>query len=566
MKKQITKLLFIVITICAFNVNADEIFKNEFTTKNNVVNGINLNAIEPPKFDMDVLNLPSYAQSFNTGLHTSGEHSFGGVSMILYNLGSTATVPVTFNDGYIKIDIEENGTNLLYMNAYGEIVKSNKVNNEWIVSGSAIRYLFDLTKEYKGKFYCLSVNKNNNRISTLVINENLEVEKRLENQIMIGIINDTFYFIGDGGFSTSSSSLEKFKKIDVMSMIPQELPDVSEVDILGKQVRYLLQLFPRYEWLADLCYDDIIQIIKYGIPLLKEVEDKSLTDEELEKMVDEIENKIETIFENNKIVKFVKGSDFKDVDVSGNYLLIVDDKKVRIMDKKGNEVASFDVDYNNSYSIQLVHDYVAVFRVVGTKTKIDIYNFSGNNVQTIVSNDGEAFIYLKENQGGFAVARAKIPSTKASKATNSISLFTSTLVAENSADTSFLNKSDVKYTSEVYSMPQAVQLNVMGTGNVSVANNARFGERVTLNVEIPEGQMLKKVRVYDANKKEITVENGAFLMPNSPVTIDAEFVPELKENPKTGIANLWVIGIITIITLIYYKKNKGKLTQFKRLK
>lgn len=576
MKKKISFILAILITLCAFNtrVNAEELFRNEFTTKKDAVNGFNINAIEPPKFGMENLSLPAYAQTFASTLRDGGDQLFGNIDMIEYNLGSTTTVPVPFREGYIKIDVEDNGTNLLYLNAYGETVKTNKINNEWIISGGTIRYLLDLTKEYNGKFYCLGVNKNNNRLSTLVINENLEIEKRLENQIMLGIIDGRFYFVGDGGFSTSNASLEKFDKFDVVSLIPQRIPTESEVDFLGKQVMYLLQLLPKYKWLADLCYDDVIQIVKISLPFMKAVEENLPKDpteeigEEMDRLLAETAEKIQPIFENNKIVKFVKGSDFRDLDISGSYLLIVDGDKARVMDKNGNQVASVNVDYNNSYSIQLVHDYIAVFRMLDnkTQTKIDLYDFSGNKIQTIDSKENEAFIYIKENQGGFAVASADLKTMKKSRSKQtSVSLFTNMLEESDESLPSFLNESSVRYTSSVYSMPQAVALNVLGSGNITVANNARFGERVTLNVNIPEGQILKKVRVYDANGKEIVVENNTFLMPNTPVTIDAEFVPELKENPKTGIISLTFLGIASVGLYLAYRKNKADLTKFKRI-
>ncbi len=577
MKNKISFILAILITLCAFNlsVNAEELFKNEFTTKKDAVNGFNINAIEPPKFGMENLSLPAYAQTFASTLRDGGDQFLGNIDMIEYNLGSTTTVPVPFREGYIKIDVEDNGTNLLYLNAYGETVKTNKINNEWIISGGTIRYLLDLTKEYNGKFYCLGVNKNNNRLSTLVINENLEVEKRLENQIMLGIIDGRFYFVGDGGFSTSNASLEKFDKFDVISLIPQRIPTESEVDFLGKQVMYLLQLLPKYKWLADLCYDDVIHIVKISLPFIKAVQEnlpKPTSDDpaldELESMAAELEEKIMPIFENNKIVKFVKGSDFRDLDISGSYLLIVDGDNARVMDKNGNQVANVNVDYNNSYSIQLVHDYIAVFRTLDndTQTKIDFYDFSGNKIQTITSNENEAFIYTKENQGGFAVASADLKTMKKSRSKQtSVALFTNMLEESDESLPSFLKESSVRYTSSVYSMPQAVALNVLGSGNVTVANNARFGERVSLNVNIPEGQILKKVRVYDANGKEIVVENNTFLMPNTPVTIDAEFVPVLKENPKTGIISLTFLGIASVGLYLTYRKNKANLTKFKRI-
>ena len=60
-------------------------------------------------------------------------------------------------------------------------------------------------------------------------------------------------------------------------------------------------------------------------------------------------------------------------------------------------------------------------------------------------------------------------------------------------------------------------------GNITVPTEAAYGDTVTLNVSPAEGYMLDTLTVTDASDNSVPVENNAFTMPASDVTVNATF-------------------------------------------
>lgn len=563
MKKKIGLLIITIITLCIFNlnVNAEELFRNEFSTNKDGIKELNLNTIELPDFIKNLLSL-NFVSTYQAD-DRYGENEYDAQSYLQFQLfltlGKITSVPEPFLNGYIKVDVLENSTKLQYIDAYGNTIKSNEIKNEYIIPGGAIRYLIDLSLEYNGKYYCLGINKNTNKISTFVINENLEVEKKIENKIMLGTIDGTFYFMDDAGFSTSNESLTKFTTLDIFSLIPTTWPSNEQIDFLGKQARHYLKLLPKYQWFVDMNYDDAIEAIKLYVEIEKTYDEENpTTDAEYDaywEKIDSLNEKLQSIAKRNKVVQLYMSSTI--FDISNKYLLAEDKEtaNIKVMNSNGEIIFDKKMNREYAYGMQLVHDYIAIFKRNDNSndTRVEIYDFNGNIIQTVNSEKDQVYLYLKENIGGFALASMHMPAEEVALTINTM------------GTTGVVTKTDTNYKSEVYSMPQDVKLNVVGDGNVKVSNNARFGEVVTLDINIPEGQMLKKVRVYDANGKEIMVENNTFVMPNSPVTISAEFVEVLKENPKTGIISFAGLGLASVALYIYFKNKKGSLTLFKRI-
>lgn len=102
-----------------------------------------------------------------------------------------------------------------------------------------------------------------------------------------------------------------------------------------------------------------------------------------------------------------------------------------------------------------------------------------------------------------------------------------------------------------------------GTVTTDVTTSAA-GELVTVNATPLEGYKLKSLKVFDAEGKEVTVTDGKFEMPESNVTVVAEFekvATEVEvEPPKTfdGILSSFVVLVLGVLGLsglaIYRKK------------
>lgn len=101
--------------------------------------------------------------------------------------------------------------------------------------------------------------------------------------------------------------------------------------------------------------------------------------------------------------------------------------------------------------------------------------------------------------------------------------------------------------------PFDIEKEVKGKGEVVVDKNALPGTEVEFSVTPGEGYTVKEVTIIDEYGNIIILDGNKFIMPNGKVTIRAEFVEKVVENPEMGISSIAGIGILGVlaITLIY---------------
>ncbi len=114
-----------------------------------------------------------------------------------------------------------------------------------------------------------------------------------------------------------------------------------------------------------------------------------------------------------------------------------------------------------------------------------------------------------------------------------------------------------------YSFTYDIETKTDGNGDIKVENTSKSGEEITYEVTPKKGYVLGVVKVTDSNGNTIEFTSNRFTMPNSDVTIEATFIPEVLSiitNPETkDIAIITLtIALITglIFTIFNYKKLK----------
>ncbi len=535
MKKSLYSVIVILLSVFMVNVRADELFKYEFTSNEFIIND---NSSNPTSIELPFSLTPSkYTASYNSTM-------------------ANATNLISYRNGYIGIDITNNkGTTLSYYDAKGNIIKSNFIKDYYIITGSITatilpkRYLFDLTIENNNKLYCIAVSSNQNIPVTLVINENLEIEQKLENRIIISKSLDKFYFIDTTIISdlknleqninkllyTTDLNLESHTPVNIQKIIEGlNKQDVSSLRDIAELIKDIL---PNYKWIVDLVADDLIKI---------------LTSDD----IDSKENM--EIINNNPILSLLdNGKNF--LDITDKYVAVIDKKtdNIQIIDSNGNMIFNKKLNYDDTLNIQIIHDYIIMIKSDECEySSIEIYNLNGDLVQKITKNASEDTcltrmpMSLKETKNGFSSLNILVK--------------TSSNLPRSQARIQDIPR-EYYYTNEIYSMPQEIKVKPVVGGNITIVSSARFGETVTFTVEKQTGYTLKMVRAFDADGRELEVKNNTFTMPNSEVSIEAEFVEELKENPKTGQISLIGTAIIIIILGLAYKLSYKKMTTLKKL-
>lgn len=66
---------------------------------------------------------------------------------------------------------------------------------------------------------------------------------------------------------------------------------------------------------------------------------------------------------------------------------------------------------------------------------------------------------------------------------------------------------------------------------------------------VRDGYTVKSVTIIDEYGNIIIPDGNKFIMPSGKVTIKAEFVEKIVENPQTGVKSYIIIGLIVILTL-----------------
>ncbi len=123
----------------------------------------------------------------------------------------------------------------------------------------------------------------------------------------------------------------------------------------------------------------------------------------------------------------------------------------------------------------------------------------------------------------------------------------------------------VSYTIKYDSRKLNISKYISGAGDVKVISQANLGDLIELEVTPEEGNLLKSLRVTDAYGNNVNLDGYKFVMPDSDAKVYAEFVPVLKENPKTGISTyiVEIIAIISILGIVLHKSNK--FSKFKKI-
>lgn len=439
-----------------------------------------------------------------------------------------------YKDGYIEVNVlidSKHGTEINYYDYDGTIKKSKYIENYYIVSPIEQMNSMDFFLINNGDIYCYAMKDVINdmpTMNTIKLNENFEVVKEVKDVMPITIIDNKIYVAGTKAMYeydlelTNRTVINDARKNDNSARAYLAL-DLGLYDGISPN---------KLSWLIEKIYKDIVEE-KYN--------------------------------PNNPFLDY--GYDYHIYDINDEYVMFLDEEKsyITILDRNGSVVCKRKVDRNEDQYIKLVHDYISIIKNKANSTpSIDIYDFDGNKIQTInkpeVSmEDYELFVDIIETDIGFAAMSYK------DKGANGMDVYTTSRYPDdpnfNRVNMDFIGS----YYNEFYSMAQPITLSIMGNGNVRVFASARFGQRVTFEVETPEGQMLKSVKVFDSYKNSIEVENNSFIMPRTPVTINAEFVPVLKENPKTGLTTFTGFAILAVSLTIYFKKNKNKLTTLKKI-
>lgn len=540
-KRCLYAVITVIIMSCIFIVeaNAEDLFRYEFETKGNTFSYINTDYFNQNK-----------TASFNATVD-----NFTILDSLELSLLTTASSLISYRDGYIGIDIineeTKQGTSLTYYDSKGNIAKQNFIKDYYIITGSIIRYLIDLTVEYSDKLYCIAISSHDqnqsvfeNMFYTLVINEDLKVEKNLANKVLLNKVDDKFYLVDLQAkeiydiLCTSDIELNKFETVPALKNIVENISPAG-INKIIKELKTLIPILPKYQWIASSVVDDLI--ISFS-----KINFETTTN-------DEINNALESLRTKNPIISLI--GDVELIDVSDKYILVRDKKSsnYKIMNTKGEIILDKKLD-TQANTLQIIHDYIfAITRNLenpSITSKIDVFDISGNRLQTITSDKDNQILYVKEIKSGFTAINVN---TKQSLKQGGIS------------NNKLLNNTGVEYTNKVYSMPQSIKINVIGNGSIKVNSEARFGDTVAFSLEKMDGHILKLVQVYDELGNVLEVTDGTFIMPNGEVTIHAEFVEELKENPKTGLRSLITFIMIALLLGIYYKINKKSLTIFKKI-
>ena len=245
---------------------------------------------------------------------------------------------------------------------------------------------------------------------------------------------------------------------------------------------------------------------------------------------------------------------------------------LELYDEDGNQKWSVEL-INSGYvrEIEFLDNYIAAIVPANNGYSLNIYDMSGELVQTIKSSLG--FGGITSTAGGFIVGQGYCDSSL-----NGASYYSgpSTPVTGPFAVQTFdqfdvigdscctgERKDSVVCTSnhQVYYLNRGIVVDVTsGKGTVEVASEQRPGEPVTFVVTPEKGYVIGVIKVTDANGNVLTFTDNTFTMPDANVTIEVEF---LVENAKTADIAIKLIIVLAILSSIVMIINKRKLLELK---
>lgn len=523
--KNVICMFMLILSVCLFRVNvyAEDIFGFDFRT--------NVKDFYWEEF------------RWNPPVRSSSQSA---IKRISDNEGRSVNGLISYRNGYLELSIigseNKNGTELVYYDYKWNILKRNFIENYFVVSPvwctSPTDFVFiDVEDIYLFAIYAVYDSRErssyyNIQPYMLKIDSNFEIQNKVEDVSPVALMNNKLYAVSyKKDFIEYNLGLEEIKRIDVEDNVEyyDELAHIRD----AYRVVWNENLSPKnIMWLIEENYDDWQIFFR------------------------------ENGETNNPFIK-----NFFDMvirDINEKYVLYDDYDKIKILDRSGKEVFSKSIDSDEVIDVRLIHDYVALIKNIDEVSSEEFYDFNGNLVQTLkkenplklpnTESSDDFYTNIVETDLGFSVFSWIVPTIP----------FMATQSYYYSSFYTYL--SGLSY-SEVYSMAQPINVNIMGSGSVRVDSKAKSGDRVILEVDIPEGQMLKSLRVYDEKNNLIEVEKNSFIMPASPVRIEAEFVPALKENPKTGLMSFTglVIAIVGVGVSLYFVKNKNRFTILERI-
>lgn len=121
-------------------------------------------------------------------------------------------------------------------------------------------------------------------------------------------------------------------------------------------------------------------------------------------------------------------------------------------------------------------------------------------------------------------------------------------------------------TLDVTNLIYNIEKEIKGEGSIEVKPTANPEEKVDYVVTPEKGYTIKSIIIIDEDGKIINPESNSFIMPNSDVIIKVEFVPEINENPETGVSNYIILGSIGLLSTFLLYILTRRYNAFDRLK
>lgn len=242
-----------------------------------------------------------------------------------------------------------------------------------------------------------------------------------------------------------------------------------------------------------------------------------------------------------------------------------------LFDEKGALLSSKVYDYydDDIFDVNLVHGYVVVavdypsnIPKVGLEEQeekygsmVEIYNSDGKLIDIkYAKNDDYGYDNIIKTEHGFSVWECDdYYYPDAPQASNQIK------------DKMALDRGYANGFTQVYSVVKNIKTKVLGKGKVEAVSSSLIGDEVTFKVSAEPGYVLKLVRVTDKNGNIVIFKDDTFTMPDSDVTIEAEFVPELTENPKTGVFTYIAEAYLFVAFVCCLLRIARKKRRFRRL-
>ncbi len=249
---------------------------------------------------------------------------------------------------------------------------------------------------------------------------------------------------------------------------------------------------------------------------------------------------------------------------------------VELIDKDGKTLWKkiLPAGYKKVEEIRFINEYVAFVASTEEKTSIIIYDFKGNLIQTIDSNNlfmqvigtDKGFIVVQSSCGNIALAATAFSpnNTERSAAEDIVKYntpeccFANAIIRGNSKGTQKASNDECVENHQVYYLYRKVEPKVtQGKGKIQVVKQQKPGEPVEFIITPDEGYVLGKVKVTDANGKTVVFTSNRFTMPTADVTIEVEFLVANANTADIAIISISLIAIIAgAIAFTHIKKIK----------